>query len=155
MIYALVFNNAVSQYPYGLAQLRRDNPQVSFPDEMSDARLAEYGVHRVRMVDHPAYDPMTQNLIEPLPVLIDGTWSQVWAVEPAPAEEIAQRQRSAVDAAADIEIKADTFVANFINMTPAQVTAYIDNNTATLAATRSLLKKMGIMLLLLAKQALR
>ena len=155
MINALIVEGVVAQYPYSFRQLCCDNPQVSFPRDMSDDRMTEYGVYKVQPADQPAYDPTTQNLIEPTPVFSNGTWSQVWAVEQVPAEEVAQRQRNAVDSAADIEVKADTFVANFINMTPAQVAAYVDNNTATLAATRALLKKMSLMLLILTKQGLR
>jgi hypothetical protein len=155
MTYALITDGAVAQYPYGFQQLRNDNPQVSFPSNPDDAKLAEFGVHRVQPTAQPAHDPITQNVIEGTPVLVDGQWSQVWTVEAATAEQIAERQRDAADAEADAEVRADAFVANFVAMTPAQVAAYVENNTATLAAMRAVLKKMAVMLLILARRELR
>ena len=74
------------------------------------------------------------------------------AIEAIKAAEVAAE---AAAKALDSAVKADTFVANFIAMTPADVEAYIQNNTANLADMRALLKKMGIMLLTLAKRKLR
>ncbi len=48
--------------------------------------------------------------------------------------------------------KADTFVQTFVAMTPAQVLAYVDANINTVADAKVLLKKMAIMLLLLARK---
>lgn len=155
MSYALITDGAVAKYPYGFQQLRTDNPQVSFPSNPDDAKLAEFGVAKVVATDQPAHDPITHNVTEGTPVLIEGQWSQMWTVEAATAAQIAERQRDADDAEADVEVRADAFVTNFVAMTPAQVAAYIENNTATLAATRAVLKKMAIMLLALAKRGLR
>jgi hypothetical protein len=155
MTYALITDGAVAQYPYGFQHLRNDNPQVSFPSNPDDAKLAEFGVVRVSATDPPAHDPITQNVIEGTPVLINGQWSQVWTVEAATAEQLAERQRDADDAEADAEVRADAFVANFVQLTPTQVAAYVENNTATLAAMRAVLKKMALMLLVLAKRGLR
>lgn len=58
-------------------------------------------------------------------------------------------------AAALTAVKADAFVQNFIAMTPQQVANYVDANTETLAETRALLKKMGQMLLVLARREYR
>lgn len=155
MTYALIVNGtAVRTYPYSFALLRKDNPQVSYPENPTDEKLAEFNVHFVKPTVRPAV-PLTQNVIETLPILVDGKWTQAWAIIAASAEEIAARQRDATDTAADTAVKADAFVANFISMTPAQVDAYVENNTATLPATRALLKKMAIMLLILARRGLR
>ena len=154
MTYALIVAGAVAQYPYSFAQLRRDNPQVSYPSEPNDERLAAFGVHVVAPTAKPA-TTLTQNVIETTPVLDAGVWKQAWSVVAASAEEIAARQTNAADDAAAAEIKADAFVTNFISMTPTQVATYVDNNTATLAAMRALVKKMAVMLLLLARREFR
>ena len=154
MTYALIIDGAVAQYPYSFALLRRDNPQVSYPSDPSDDRLAEFGVHAVAPAAKPATS-LTQNIVEATPVLVGGVWTQAWTVVAASAEEIAARQMQAADEAAATEIKADTFVASFIAMTPAQVATYVDNNTATLAAMRTVVKKMAVMLLLLARREFR
>ena len=154
MTYALIVNGAVAQYPYSFAQLRRDNPQVSYPSDPSDEWLTGYGVHVVAPTAKPA-TTLTQNVVEATPVLVAGVWTQAWSVVPASAEEIAARQTNAADDAATTEIKADAFVTSFIAMTPAQVSTYVDNNTATLAAMRALVKKLAVMLLLLARREFR
>jgi pantothenate synthetase len=48
--------------------------------------------------------------------------------------------------------KADAFVQNFINSTPTQVVDYIDANVTDLASAKNVLKKMSLMLLLLARK---
>jgi hypothetical protein len=86
---------------YTIADLKRDNPRVSFPASVAenDSALAEYGVYRVQPVEPPAYDPMTQRLVEGDPVEASpGVWWQSWSVEDYTEAEIAVQQR-----AADIE----------------------------------------------------
>jgi len=41
-------------YPYQPTQLRAENPHVSFPSEMADALLAEFGVYPVQPTRHPS-----------------------------------------------------------------------------------------------------
>jgi len=48
--------------------------------------------------------------------------------------------------------RADAFVQNFINSTPTQVVNYIDTNVTDLASAKTVLKKMSLMLLLLARK---
>lgn len=78
-------------YPYSIRQLRRDNPQVSFPREMPEERLADWGVYPVTKVAQPVYDPETQVVEEGQPVQIDGVWTQVWNVRDLTTEELKSR----------------------------------------------------------------
>ena len=55
-------------------------------------------------------------------------------------------------ATAKTAAKADAFVQSFINMTPAQVIAYVNSNVTDLASARTLLTKMALMMLLIAKK---
>jgi hypothetical protein len=151
MSYALIQNGAVAVYPYSFSMLRRDNPQVSFPSDPDDDKLAEFGVFAVAPTAKPSVD-LTKNVVEATPVLTNGVWAQAWSVVGASAEEIAERQKAATFATDQAAAKADTFVANFLNMTPAQVETYVENNTANLAATRALLRKMALMLHILARR---
>lgn len=96
-MYALIQNNAVAVYPYTDAQLRRDNPDTSFPRELTDEARAAWGVLPVSPVAQPAYDPLTQNCIELTPVSVNGGWEQNWAVVPASSEEIAERKQALQD----------------------------------------------------------
>lgn len=152
MNYVKIEGGKVVRYPYTLAHLRADNPQVSFPRAF-DGWEAEYGVHPVVLTDRPApSDLLTKDVIEAEPALIGGVWTQTWGEVDADPVEATARRQAAADEAARMAVKADAFVAQFIAMTPAQVADYVDNNTATLAAARVLLKKTALMVLLLARR---
>jgi hypothetical protein len=153
-MYAKLMAEGVFQYPYSLRQLRLDNPQVSFPKEPSPELLAEYNVHPVTPVQRPA-STLTQDPAELLPQLINGQWTQVWTMVDVSPEEAAPRQQEAADVAASAAVKADAFVQSFIAMTPAQVTNYINANTANIAQVRALMNKLALMLLTLAKREYR
>lgn len=93
-MYALIQNNSVAAYPYSVAQLRRDNPNVSFPEQMSDSVLAEWNVYPVAPVTPPAHDDLMENLVEGTPVLVGDAWTQTWSVVAATPEQIAERQEA-------------------------------------------------------------
>lgn len=69
---------------------------VSFPDNITDAQLAAFGVYPITPV-RPVYDPMTQNATEVDPVQDEktGLWMQQWVITSATAEEIVERQNDA------------------------------------------------------------
>ena len=70
-------NSAVERFPYTISDLRRDNPNVSFPATVPDAELETYGVYRVTPTTAPETNPRTDTL-ERSCNLIDGTWTEVW-----------------------------------------------------------------------------
>lgn len=83
---------------YTIGQLRRDNPQVSFPKSIPDSILADYDVYPLTPTPQPEVDH-TQNVAEGTPVQIDGVWTQVWDITEATPEQISERtdeQASAV-----------------------------------------------------------
>lgn len=66
---------------YSISQLKRDNPQVSFPREIRDETLAEYGVFTV--ADAPAPEINEGERVTYLPPeLVDGVWTRQCVVEP-------------------------------------------------------------------------
>tara|TARA_R110000822_G_scaffold109132_1_gene238901 strand:- start:187 stop:618 length:432 start_codon:yes stop_codon:yes gene_type:complete len=91
-MFILAPNGTAETYPYSIGQLRKDNPQVSFPKNPTDALLASYNVFVVTATERPVYDPITQNLSEGSPIITAGVWTQVWAVTEATPEEVAQRK---------------------------------------------------------------
>lgn len=91
-MYALIENNSIKRYPYGADVLRRDNPQVSFPENPAAELLAEWGVLPVMRVEIPTYDPKLQRVEESTPVLVDNAWTQAWSVIELTTEELAQQQ---------------------------------------------------------------
>jgi hypothetical protein len=109
-MYLKLNNGVIEKYPYSIGELRRDNPQTSFPKNPSDPLLADWGVFPVKPTGRPEVD-YTKNVTEGTPVRqkarnADGTfkadnpdtpeneaweWVQVWNITDATAEEIEQR----------------------------------------------------------------
>ena len=89
-MHALIIDGAVAKYPYTIGTLRRDNPNTSFPKRPSDELLAQWGMHLVSKVDRPSTDH-TKNVNEGAPASVGGTWTQVWEVTDATAEDISER----------------------------------------------------------------
>ena len=77
--------------PYSIGQLRRDNPQVSFPQDIPEATLAEYSVYPLTPTDQPAYDPATHRIEEGTPAQVSDVWTQVWNVIALTTEETAEK----------------------------------------------------------------
>lgn len=90
-MYVLAPDQTVEIYPYSIDDLRRDNPNTSYPRNPSDATLADWNVFPV--VDKPtqAYNPATQNCNQINPTLVAGKWEMAWAVTPATLQEITER----------------------------------------------------------------
>lgn len=84
--------------PYSVSQLKQDNPQTSFPKDMTDDVLASWGVFPVQSTQHPEYDPTAQRVVELPPIEVEGQWMQQWEVLPLPAEEVAANQAAAAQA---------------------------------------------------------
>lgn len=81
---------------------------------------------------------------------VQGTNITIVPVPPTPEE-----QKAEADAQAKAEIKVDAFVRQFINMTPAQVSAYINTNVTSLATAKPVIEKLALMVLLLARREFR
>ncbi len=156
MTYVLAPQGKAIAYPYSFGDLRRDNPDVSFPREPDEDWLANwYGMHKVELVDRPSASSLEKNVVEGTPVLNNGVWTQVWEEVDASPDQIAVRQRRAADMAAHATIKADSFVANFVTMTPAQIISHIDSLPNNIAAMKNVVTKLALMLLLLARKEFR
>lgn len=71
------------KYPVYLYDLRNDNPNSVFSDEMADTVVAAFGYEVVHLVDKPAGDVITE--VDPL--LVNGIWKQQWQVRAYTEEE--------------------------------------------------------------------
>jgi len=91
-MHALITGNTIVKYPYGINELRRENPNVSFPIVPSDDLLAEFNVQRV-FFSAPAIVSHHEKCAELLPVFneVDNRWVQSWAVSNLTAEELEQK----------------------------------------------------------------
>ena len=68
MLLVKTANGQVEQFPYTLGDLRRDNPQTSFPKKIGDAILASYGIFHVMPDPQPEHDPLVQTVVrDPMP----------------------------------------------------------------------------------------
>jgi hypothetical protein len=78
-----------AEYPYSLAKLRTDFPQVSFPEGVPpDETLSIYGIFPVAATSAPDYDEATQRIVEIEPVYVAGAYRQAWQVIDLTPEEI-------------------------------------------------------------------
>lgn len=90
-MYVKITNGTVDTYPYSVGQLRRDNPNTSFPKQIPSEMLESYGVYTVVYTDMPSIDDRTQKVEqEATPTLVDGNWTIGWTTTDKTAEEIQQ-----------------------------------------------------------------
>lgn len=86
-MYAKIIDNIVIEYPYGPDVLRRDNPQTSFPEQLSEELLAEWNIFTVESRNPPQFNYITENCNRVTPTLDNGVWVETWEVTNASADE--------------------------------------------------------------------
>lgn len=88
-MYIKLTNGSIDQYPYTVAQLRRDNPNTSFPKRIPETTLANWSVYPVTENDAPSYTERTQKIErDENPTLSNGSWSIGWTVFDKTSDEI-------------------------------------------------------------------
>ena len=101
-MFVKVKNGAVEKYPYTVGDLRRDNPNTSFPRTIPEATMARYDMYPVVQEPSPSFDPLTQKVrVGSLPVLQAGVWIMTKSVVAFTSEQIAVN-----DAAKAKEVRA-------------------------------------------------
>jgi len=85
----------IVKFPYSAGELRRDNPNVSFPRIIPAEVLAEYGVFDVKTQPAPPHDPET-HFVEygDVPTLLGGEWVFASFLRQLSPEQIAERTAS-------------------------------------------------------------
>jgi hypothetical protein len=107
-------SSVVERFPYTISDLRRDNPNVSFPATVPDTELETYGVYRVTAATAPETNPRTDTL-ERSCSLVDGTWTEVWTkvqLDSVVAAENIREQRNELLAETDWTQLSDSGVAS-------------------------------------------
>jgi hypothetical protein len=79
--------NGVARKHGGLAELRKQHPDTSFPVQMSIERLAEWGVFLFDEVPKPQTVSPYQRVVEGPPEMVGLAWRQTWIIQDIPAEE--------------------------------------------------------------------
>jgi hypothetical protein len=83
-----ITNGSVDTYPYNVGQLRRDNPNTSFPKQIPSEMLESYGIYTVVYTDMPSIDDRTQKIEQDAtPSLVDGAWTIGWTTSSKTAED--------------------------------------------------------------------
>lgn len=92
MVFAFINDGQITQYPVGLADIKTQHPNVSFPVSLEGQDLSAFNVVKVAPQTQPDFDSNTQKIEEGTPVLADGQWVQSWNIVALTTEE-----RTAVD----------------------------------------------------------
>lgn len=121
-MYIKLNNGLIEKYPYTIGELRKDNPQVSFPSHIPDETLSEYGVFPVEAIGNPTVG-LDKNVTEGEPKNFGGTWTQTWDIVDAPYEEHLQR---ILDARAAEYPPMTDYLDGVVKGDQAQIQAYID-----------------------------
>jgi len=88
-MYVKITNGTVDTYPYNVGQLRRDNPNTSFPKSISNAILEGYGIHSVTIATEPTITNRTQiNSQNNTPTIVDSTWTLGWTTTNKTTDQI-------------------------------------------------------------------
>ena len=87
-MYLRITNNTI-EYPYDILTLREAYPNVSLPENLTDASLVEWDMYVVQPTPMPV--DYTKNITEGTPTLIDGVYYKSWTQIEATAAEISYR----------------------------------------------------------------
>jgi hypothetical protein len=125
-MYVKITNGSVDTYPYSVGQLRRDNPNTSFPKKIPNETLATYGVYPVLAAPKPdasgEYKTVVRNGVEQD---ANGNWVYAWKeqdmfsdytdedgnVVTKASQEEAYTAKKIADAEAAVRSKRDSLLA--------------------------------------------
>ncbi len=97
-MYVKIENGQIAAYPYTVGSLRKDNPNTSFPKNIPETTLAQWGVFPVSK-DASAFDPDTQVRVwDSAPSLVNGSWVLGCTISALPQEEIDRKAQEKADA---------------------------------------------------------
>ncbi|CAB4177664.1 Phage tail assembly chaperone protein [uncultured Caudovirales phage] len=88
-MYIKINEDGTTQYPYTIAMFRADAGNVTFPPEIGNSVLAEYGVYPVHVTRAPYH--YEKNYVSNGVENINGQWITQWREESATEEQIAER----------------------------------------------------------------
>ncbi len=77
----------IDQYPYSTQQLKQDNPNTSFPSEITEEVLQSYNVYPVSVDSRPEISDDKKLELDEAPTYKDGVWSISWTVKSKTEEE--------------------------------------------------------------------
>ena len=78
----------IDQYPYSTQQLKQENPNTSFPSEITEEVLQSYNVYPVSVDSRPETSNDKKLELDEAPTYKDGVWSIGWTIESKTEEEL-------------------------------------------------------------------
>lgn len=79
-MYVKAINQTVETFPYSIGDLRKDNPNTSFPKKPSESVLAEWNVYPVIRAERPAHSSNETAQQNDAPTLEGDSWVLGWTV---------------------------------------------------------------------------
>jgi hypothetical protein len=89
MKYVQARNGVFERHVHDVEPTQWDENNYCLARRLDADRAAMLGVHKLKIVTPPYFDPATQKRVEKDAVLVDGVWTQVYAVEQLTEEEAA------------------------------------------------------------------
>ena len=97
-MYVKLSNGAVDQFPYTVGDLRRDNPNTSFPKNPTNDMLADWDVYPVTHLAQPDFNEATQKIArDATPSLNGSSWELGWTVSDKTSQEIEEYNNNAAE----------------------------------------------------------
>lgn len=87
-MYLRIINNEIN-YPYTIKDLKAAHRNITFPNELGEETMTEFGLYEVRQTPKP--NDYTKNITEGTPILVDGVYYQNWIQTIASESEINYR----------------------------------------------------------------
>ena len=103
-MFVKITNGQVDQYPYTVGDLRKANPNVSFPRNIPTETLAQFGVYPVTIAPAPEFNARTHRLVTQQPAQVGGVWT---VTKRAVAKDQAQIDNEDAQKAADVRAQRD------------------------------------------------
>ena len=100
-MYVKTNNGIVEKFPFSIGDLRKENPNTSFPRVMSAETLATFNVFPVTEQDKPETDRLSYAVKRHLPELVDGAWVVLWDVVQKTTEELDEEDERQAEKARD------------------------------------------------------
>lgn len=108
MRYVQARGGVFERHVHDVEPTKWDENNYCYARRLDPERAAMLGVHKLKIVTPPHFDPATQKRVERDAVLIDGVWTQVYAVEQLTDEEAAEKL---AEKAAQVRAERDGYLA--------------------------------------------
>jgi hypothetical protein len=93
-------SGSVTTYPYTIQDLKSDNPNISFPNVLTDSVLNDFNVYSVIQVENDG--DYTKDYVEGTPTQSGSVYVQNWTESEASSEDIETRKNEKWEEVRDI-----------------------------------------------------